>query len=828
MISVTQAFLNAWNNRTKKFVVRQVKYKRRYWNGSALVWETDWKTLYMRDFRSIGNITQQLDTVKLNEFRTSNLTLILNNDRNLWFPGNIGGYFGADATATSGYQPYKTLFQVYSGYELADGTEELIPEFTGFLVDYNLNPSGGYIEFTLRGYEEKLLGVDAQTTLSTAFTNEAMIPAAGDGSNKDFYTTSEGVIYLLSNGVKIDAVTMLEGIEYTISNTGVPGEGAKVTFATAPALGAMPTASGRAGAVTQKIETLIEALCDTAGISSGERSIENVLFPNGVNGYKERNSQSEWESGAALQNITTTLGDRISKAWILIDDFASGTMEDWVRIFTSFSGDAGSSVSAASGALVLSSANTTGDLYGMCVGITNFTKRSGTWRWRMELTGSIPNPDLLDTGFYFLRSGPGQGYGLVFKSHTEVVFRKRNSAASSDFIDTPVKTGLSAGMHDYRVTRDEEGNFDIYIDGYLYTSTSDSDFFEGYPRAEILSYYSSGVLTIDDFWVSDGLEPTSIVTDDPAIYTTEEFDILTLPKAWGVIEKNETLNNGTIRYYVASHAAPGEAYADGEFVEATPQIMADLYRYFKIRVTITPATDAFFSPHCELVRAWFTTSEIFLALANFTGMSCHTAIQKLAKLCNYEWGFDGSGNFFFRSKDASTTPDFYLDQKDVVRINSVKPGWNEVLNVAKISYAQYYYRQYDSSSTPEDSPTSQDIYGDRIKTDTASDFLLANDADLASGAAQVIHEDNYRARLRVSATFRMIPHMELSDTIQLNYTDDPLNKDYIFGDRLQKMGAGFFGEAGNDMLFRNKLFKVVALNKDKDNETMDLTLEEII
>lgn len=830
---VSQAFVNAWNNRTEKYVVRELRYKRRYWNGSAFVYEANWKTLTMRDFKSVGSIVQQLDTIKLNEFRTSNLTVTLNNDRNLWSPYNVYGYFGADDIATAGYKAYKTLFQIYSGYELADGTEELVCQFTGYLTDYNINPRDGYIEMTLTGFEEKLRGKDAKTTLSTAFTDEAMVPAAGDGSNKDFYTTSTGVAYLEGNGVKLDGVSMQEGVEYTISNTAKPGEGAKISFADAPAPGVVPTASGRKWAGTQKIETLVAALCDTAGITSGERIIENVLFPNGINGYKQLDLQAEWEDGSTLQNITTTLGDRIAQKWLKIDDFADGTMEKWQAVYAY---DSGTAASAASGKLVLTATSPGPDGKMIAYGITNLNKHSGTWRWKGSLSASAPIGIMVSSGFWFMCAGTSNygggifvaGYGLIYDHNADtLVFRKQSYGFGIQRTDTAVASGLGTGEHEFHVTRDNSGEFKIYVDQVLKATTTDNDFYSGFFMCQLWVSYSSGTLSLDDLYFSDGLE-SDTPTADAALFTSKEYDILSVPKAWGIIEKSETLNGGTIAYYVASHAASGQAYTDGEFVLATPQILAELRQFFKIRVAITPGAGKFFSPWCNKVKANFTTSEIFVALANFLGMTCYAAIQKLGKLCNYEWGFAGDGTFFFRSKSASTTPLLYLTAKDIVSISSVKPGWNEIINVAQVPYDGNYYREYNSATLPEASPTSQDTFGDRIKSDTASDFLLANDADLASGVAQIIHDDNYLERLRVSMTLRFIPFLYLSDTLQIDYADDPLQKDYIFGDRLQKFGSQAFGEAGNEMLFREKLFKVVGIRQREDDEMTDATLEEII
>ena len=774
------AFNAVWLNRGKKFAVRQVKYKRRYYNGSAFVYEANWQTLRMKDFSQIGTLTQQLDTVKKNEFKVSNLTLSLNNRDGRWFPDCTTSVFAADAVATSGYQPYKTLFQILAGYELEDGTEELLTLFTGLLVDYNLNSSTDHIEYIIIGYEEKLLKADAQM-VSTAFTNEALTPAP-NGTNRDFYTTSLGVGRV--SRVRIDGVVKSEGTHYTLSQLNEYGVGAKITFETAPGAGTSLDSTGRKWDTLSKIETLIGKLCDQAGIGSGttDRQIDSVLFPNGVNAYQRINDTAGWEAGSVFTNISTTqIANSISSRWI-------------------------------PGAAVWRSRNLA----------------IKTWRGRISCSTGWAVAFICADDMW----SPSRGYGLYFSGGNVYFVRATTVGAIQATIAT---LGANpGGTVEYIIEWDRStGALKIWMAGTKVVDTTHAPAFSpnyanGLGEAQVYtgdyaleaassfcSYDACGALTFDGATT--------------AVYESEEFDLLAVPTAWGTLDSLETLNGGTVAY--ATNVRTGSGAWDG-WVDISPskQIQSALKQKLKIRVTITLTATGALSPSVAEVTANFTTTTIFVALANFTSMTCYDAIQKLAKLCNYEWGFEGDGQFFFRSKAASSTPALSIDQKDIQSVSSYKPGWPEVINAGQVSYGDsgQYYKEYNSDSLPETAPTSKDIYGEAIQTDNASDFLLAFDADLATGAAQIIHDDNYLPRRKIKLTCRMIPHLDISDTISATFIQDPLRADYVFGDPMQKFGVGPFGGETSAIILRNKLLKVTGLVYRFADQISELTTEEIL
>ena len=127
MRTVSAAWTREWEKLIGRVFVVTVEYKRRYWNGAAYVLEGAATTLDLDDIVDVQSITQKLDVPLASVFKTSNLTLIVKNDKFKWLAGNVtDGIFRPDAASSSGYDGYKSEYVVKGGYKLADGTTEQI------------------------------------------------------------------------------------------------------------------------------------------------------------------------------------------------------------------------------------------------------------------------------------------------------------------------------------------------------------------------------------------------------------------------------------------------------------------------------------------------------------------------------------------------------------------------------------------------------------------------------------------------------------------------------------------------------------------------------
>jgi hypothetical protein len=777
MKTVTQAFLDAWNTPGNKFAVRQVKYKRRYWNGAAIVEESSWTTLEMKDFSQIGSLVSQLDTVYQNQFMASNITLNLGNKDGRWFPWNPDGLFGPDSVAASGYKAYGTLFQVLAGYELADSSEEVLTMFTGKLVDYNCGSKKDDIEFYISGYEEKLQKADAEQVYD-AFTNETTIPTTGDGANRVFVTASLGVGSITV--VRVAGVVVSE-TNYRISGLNQYGVGATISFLFTVDAGAAVDCTGTKWKASQTIETLAGLLCDQANVTPVNRSIYPVIFPNGVNGFKQMNTQALWEAGT-LQNITSQLiPDSICKKWFI--DFGLFSQP---------------------------------------------TLPIQSWRARFSISSGWAQSWFYVNDQYT----PSSSYALLF-SATEVRLCRVDLLGAVQETLGQVITPTPAGMAEYKVERNNStSEFKVWVNGTLKLTVTNTHFTEGYARPLQMTVQGSTDFAREansGYLSSDLVGSPAFDGDQAGEHLSPDYDLLTAPTAWGRLEVQETLNGGSTAYYTRVRDEGG-AWDSWTAVAGNGQILSALKRHLQIKSVLTQSASGLISPEVKILKANFTSSIIFVSLANFTGMKCDAAMAKLAKLCNYEYGMDDDGLFYFRPKETSTTPDLILDQKNIVEIVSLKPGWKEVINSAKVRYGNdsSYCREYNSNSgiPPEASPTSADEFGLSLRYETMSHFLLENDVDLASGMAQKIYTDDHLAKIRTSILFRLIPHINLSNVLQLSFYDDPLKEDNVFGDPMQETVSAF----GEDysVLLRDKKFKVIGRQHDFTNETSLLTLLEVL
>lgn len=222
------------------------------------------------------------------------------------------------------------------------------------------------------------------------------------------------------------------------------------------------------------------------------------------------------------------------------------------------------------------------------------------------------------------------------------------------------------------------------------------------------------------------------------------------------------------------------------------------------------------------------TIAIELTMADFSGMTCYDAVQKLARLADYEWGFDADGVLFFRSKTVtSSTPVVSVNQSDgVSEVLEFHPGYDTVKNNAQITY-ETYYREYNSSTLPETRPSSQDRFLSQILQEDYSGFLLAFDPIIAAGRAQFIHDDNYLPKRRVRVKTKIIPFLDLSDVLGFSFYNNPRNKDNIFGDPLELWGVSMFGKP-NNVLARDLPGKIVGIIANVNACTAEFELQEVL
>lgn len=772
--SVSALFKDAWAEKYGQDFVVRIYYKRRYWNGSAYAYESTWSELNgssrcgrgqgvgVRGFAKISRAVWKLDTPFLNSFKASNITLELPNIRNEWLPGNdTGGFFRSDITSPDGYEPFLTQFQIRCGYILSDGTEELVPIFTGVAIDYIFATGRGYVEVVVSGNERLLQTTDAQN-VSSAITGGATTDI-GDNKFKTNATSIGIITNVYDNGVLKEL-----GADYSISGLSEYGVGATIEL-TYTAAGAV-TYDGTQWLTIQKIEDLVELLAIEAGLTS--YNISAVVFPS-VSSRIAIDTDGEWRAGT----FSGTSADIVENALCLSPwGFESGDLSGWTA-------------ETGSGAFALAQA----------------PGHSGSYS-------------------AFLSASTGSE-GVTGSSYACLVNELGVESSRQDLSDVPNE------WHEVTL----QGNGSFYVRFYCEVGGS-------WARITSQAIVMDGAGSVR-FWfmnVTGGTflgsreriridDVTSLHLDASGEWLSAEIDLGDAPVSWGSVSVSGQENGGSWTIKTQTSATSGSGYEDladlgpGSVPTSTKQ------RYLKIyaRLDVQAGYFSGYGPTIESIILTYSGSTIVMAMANFSSMTAFDAIQKLARLANYEFGFDGNGVFFFRSKIPGGSAVVNLSQADgISQISQFRYGTDLIINSAQVTY-NGYFAKWDSTDAAEAHPTSIERFGKMISSEDMSDLLLAYDANLAEAVARARFEANHLPMKRFKMRTKIIPHLDLGDIVGVSYYEDPKDEDNIFGDPLRTMGEAPMGLPEN-VLARGMECKVIGIEFDPMNRTCDLEVQEIL
>ena len=828
MKSVTQGFLDLWGKKGGKPEVIAVYYKRRYWNGAAYAYETNWKQITSHKMVNIGQITWKLDTPLLNNIKASNLTVYLRNTDWEWVEQNqMTGVFAPDSVATQGYDPFLTLFQIQFGYTLANGTNSLITIFTGVAIDYIHDTQQGFTEVLVSG-NEYLLQAATPRSVSDTFGNptpESCSPATGDGSNKTFNTVSVGVAYIPPvTGVLVNGVAKEQGIDYTLSNLDVYQGTATIVFFNAPEAGkTVKVQNGLKWKASQKIEVLIGYLCDASGITAGNRTINPAIFPGGALARQIYQATADWQTGVANLDIqidpAVTTANTLAMFFGDVTPFTDSSLNGW-----GFTG----------GGFGHFSPNPNGSGYGEYynysggggenntltkTAVTAYGSWSFDWLCNVYSAGATQlTPYIFDFGGrYQLYNLNASGFAGTYQ------LRRDNSSIIGSFAGGP----SDSAWHTFLVTRDYTNVFSVYVDGVLKLQVTDGTY----------STFSTMTITFTanavggPAYLPAAMRNIVINGSTSANWYSGVLDLVG-PLSYGTISTISSIPaNTSIDIYTQSSTS-NSPFNDPDGWKALGgggQVQSAVREYFKIKVVMSRSGSYTITPSMTKLVFGFTTAQVLLALADFSSYAtCFDAVQSLAQLCDYEWGFDASGKFFFRAKATGSSPVVTMRPDNIIsNITGFRPGYDAVINDGQVTYNEYF-SEYNSASLPEASPTSQQRFLTLTRAEDWSQLLLAYDIDIATGRAQVLHDNYYNPRRRCKVRGKIVPHLDLSDVVNVSYWDNRLNANpAIWGDPMQKWGSAPYGK-GSNTLVDSMSAKVVGIVFDPVAGTGEYDVVEVI
>ena len=809
MKTVTDDFLTA-QKRSDSKVVRVVEYKRRYWDAgeSDFVWEDDWTELPSKYLSTVSPITWQLDNDILNEFKVSNVTLVLNNDLGYFNPQNNSGFFGKDdASPTYGYEPYWTKFRVRSGFILADNTEEVITLFTGVLGDDPIYESQTKtVQFTIQGLESTLLNTKAEE-IATDVSLETI--GTGNDSDTDFQTANPGVGAV--SLVTVNSVEQVEGDDYSVSTLADPTQGATISFSTAPGSGLAIKATYYYWPQDLEFKEIVELLLDAAGVPSGNQNISSVVFENSILGSETYTSESDWEAGT-ISNLdsTTTPGD------LLIDFLEQKESKTWGTSTSGWTSQAGA------GGTLASDGTSLYDSAGSAVLAYRSSSSAVVGAWRVTWNGTASGKsgykfacqNLGTTGPHGFINMPG--YALVMDGTNALYLRR---------VDKDVITGNYADIGSYPivesvpftvdVVRVEGGRFLVYVNGTLRIDSTDNNYTVFDTVA--VEFYNTNVHKLGGFYT-----PPSTITGS---WTSDTLDMATTPSAWGNSVLSETADGATI-LHEARTSSDGMSF-DSWLPFSGSMPTSDFHRYIQLRATISFSSSTERTPSIQEIEFNWVATGAPIILPALDGLNVYEAIQHLGEYANYEFGFDADENFFFRSRTTDASVMSLNQSNFIAKIYGMDLGYNRLYSIVRATYGDITKEAVDATVSPTNS--TYIVGARRFEITPDSNIQIDSSLDIATGVAAGLLSYFSSARKRFKMTTKFLPQLDLSDAVTVSLVTDTPNKIWYWGDKNVAWGDKDIFYWNGDMQLANDLtVKIIGIRYDTEQHNVEFDVEEVL
>jgi len=779
MITVSDDFVLAQDNPVN-FPVTYVYYKRRYLDPgtSNYKYESSWTKIEQNETVSIESLTQNLDTETLGEFQFSSVQVSLKNTSNEWKKTNTSGNFAADATATSGYEPYWMKFKIATGFpnigetdiregSRSGGSEELITKFIGLATSWQYSSESEEVNIDIQGAESLLQNADASRVCNTS-TAESI--GTGDGETKEFYTANIGVGKVIS--VVVNSVTMTPGLDYEIEQLNDMYKPVRIIFSEPPTSAYTIVSTYEYWKTNELLEDLIEDLVDEAGIT--DKSISEPTLgsiDNNITVISKADFDDTTHAGTSADHEGLTVDFNSTEQMESIDLSSGDPTDKFLILFPAED----YSWSITGGELV-GEEGVGGTDQGRALqahkGTATFVYSSGfgSWVFRVKSAGVCAlkvwflsgSQTTLDTyNGYFLKIGTGA---------TNLTFGKNEKDTTDEVSLGSTSNVVTSSYQEFKVTIDRNGYFKVYVDGTLALYGTDTEYTLG---QRIILHAVSGDIVFDTVKYP---EEGNVTYTSKAIDTKEDIT------AWGDL----LLDYENLSVYITTSASSDGTSWDAYVALTGDAIQSAVKRYLKVKIRLTaysclyPIRGGALPPVYTLplneritdlplivsFTVEFTSPKIFVAMGNFFDTNCYDAIQQHAKFVpTYEWGLTSNEYFFFRERNDSTTVDMAFAQNiNLAKILYLNYDYENMYSIVQVNYGEF---------TAEDSDTDIiKLLGRKIYNADTS-VLINKNTNVASAIASLYLTRLKKYRLRGRILTKYYPQVELSDTISITFERDP-------------------------------------------------------
>lgn len=214
-------------------------------------------------------------------------------------------------------------------------------------------------------------------------------------------------------------------------------------------------------------------------------------------------------------------------------------------------------------------------------------------------------------------------------------------------------------------------------------------------------------------FTSPGLSLDPNYRGEVKFYTSSAPDDSGSPGAWDGWE--EVVRGGSVM----------SAVTDRQWIRTKTEI-----------ISTVPSTQSQY-PKVDKIQVEYYSETFDISLLDLTDLSVWDAIIQIAKLVDYEVGVTAQGKFFFRPKRTDVDEqDFDVSEStNLKRVIEKRYDWKRMRNVIEVQYGKYIKR-ISPITEFEDFPHSVDKYGEQRFSISGGNLMAPSDHDLATGLAQ--------------------------------------------------------------------------------------------
>lgn len=810
--------------RQDQYYTRTVEVYKRYWNGSAYVWEAT-PTIVDEYVKDISIVKWKLDVTNFNEWKASNFQIVLTNTRNYFSEIEPNGFWNTGSNAP--YIPTMTKIRIKIGQKLEDGSIEELYIITG-LIDkaLNFNEEDNTVQIDCIGLDAYLAKTPVDL-YSTKITNEYRGIFPWDTNSIQTYHTN--VLEITRVYHVPTAQTLKENVDYTVSNLGVKDARATITFKNIEITEDAPQSihfyiDYKIAHTDKDPSWVVEQLLQSAGITS--YTVEDTEFDNSYEIYEDQTNSDYLKEGTTKTNID--IYDNAVKIGLqLFDDFSD---DDYTNnpTWTAY----GASTVPGYGVDVVDKKMQLRKVQHVKA---NSTTAVGTWEIKLKIKNCAIYIYFMST--YGYGSSSDIGYHIEYAPSIGNLRLVKDTGSTSTILGESAVEISDDEWFTIRITRDSSGNTNVYLNGVLKVSATDNTYTTTnyFLIREAATTTSKAYETLVDYVAIDSNVVAAGSYKSSAIYESKVIDGGAGLESWNRFKY--TLSGSYIgtTYKIETYTSDTSDFSSGNdpngWVEitygTTGTINSVAKRYLKYRITLTSTGGA--TRTLRDLRIYYSTKSAKIPILYIRNMNTLAAIRAIASMVSYEIGFDVDDSYFYRKRTTIGDPVLEIDAKTNLEKELLyDTGIDKIYNKVRVTYG-IYKEEVDSNTEGETAPTSIDKYGERLYTLSGASFLTNDTANFSLAIAKAIYSYASTPKKRVKVRIKLLAQLQLGDKVK--YLREHKFGRWLWGDTDRTYGdesdPDFVYYSDPDTNGWNIVMRIEGIEFDIENARMTLDLVEV-